>query len=161
MLNPTAVMQAAYSPGSSNREALALTMQSPSPITSSPLTRLQGMQPFDYRKEPISPISSPVNSDKSLPPSVLSSKSPENLSLTTSNSTSPRASVSTGMSLNTTPLSTPKQEAPEDLRALQCQMMTVQTVSSTTARRPLILTHQKWFIILEFCLQVQFTQTRK
>ena len=116
MLSPTAVMQAAYSPGSSNREALALTMQSPSPITSSPLTRLQGMQPFDYRREHISPISSHVNSDKSLPPSILSSKSPENLSLTTSNSTSPGASVSTGMSLNTTPVSTPKQEASEDLR---------------------------------------------
>ena len=116
MLSPTAVMQAAYSPGSSNREALALTMQSPSPITSSPLTRLQGMQPFDYRREHISPISSPVNSDKSLPPSILSSKSPENLSLTTSNSTSPGASISTGMSLNTTPVSTPKQETPEDLR---------------------------------------------
>ena len=116
MLSPTAVMQAAYSPGSSNREALALTMQSPSPITSSPLTRLQGMQPFDYRREHISPISSPVNSDKSLPPSILSSKSPENLSLATSNSTSPGASISTGMSLNTTPVSTPKQETPEDLR---------------------------------------------
>ena len=89
MLSPTAVMQAAYSPGSSNRDALALTMQSPSPITSSPLTRLQGMQPFDYRREHISPIASPVTSDKSLPPSILSSKSPENLSLTTSNSIFP------------------------------------------------------------------------
>ncbi len=116
MLSPTAVMQAAYSPAGSNREALALTMQSPSPITSSPLTRLQGMQPFDYRREHISPIASPVTSDKSVPPSMLSSKSPENLSLNTSSSTSPGASGSTGMSLNTTPVSTPKQETPEDLR---------------------------------------------
>ncbi len=119
MLSPTAVMQAAYSPGSGGggREALAALQQhSPTPITSSPLTRLQGMQPFDYRSAAhASPLASPGASDKSIPPSLLgSSKSPENLSLATSTSTSPGAS--TGMSLNTTPISTPKTETPEDLR---------------------------------------------
>ena len=42
MLSPTAVMQAAYSPGSSNREALALTMQSPSPVNLVPIYEAPG-----------------------------------------------------------------------------------------------------------------------
>ena len=115
MLSPTAVMQAAYSPGSANREALALTMHSPSPVSSSPLSRLQGMQPFDYRREHGSPTVSPVTSDKSLPPSSsMSSKSPENLSISASSSTSPGISASTGI---LTPVSTPKEDGPQDLRS--------------------------------------------
>lgn len=60
---------------------------SSSPITSSPLGRLQTMQPFDFHREQSSPAISPGLPDKHIPESC-SSDSPKNMSVTPTSSKS-------------------------------------------------------------------------
>ena len=59
-----------------------LSAVSPVGAGGSPLTRLQGMQPFDYRREHLSPTRSPgTGSEKSLALSSSGHKTPEDLSM--------------------------------------------------------------------------------
>ncbi|XP_060574055.1 zinc finger protein basonuclin-1-like isoform X2 [Ruditapes philippinarum] len=64
-----------------------ISVTSTSPIATSPLGRLQTMQPFDYRRESASPASiSPSDKQQSRSPK---SDSPQNLSVTSAQSTPP------------------------------------------------------------------------
>lgn len=78
-----------FSPPSSRElRPPTVTPSSSSPVTTSPLGRLQTMQPFDYRRDQSSPNISPSLPEKHLPGSS-PSESPKNLSLTpTSHSSS-------------------------------------------------------------------------
>ena len=81
---------------STNRDTpISLTTSSnPAPTeppAGSPLSRLQTMQPFDYRRERFSPTVSPINSEKcgTAAPSVAESLSPQNLSTGAASSSQP------------------------------------------------------------------------
>ncbi|XP_060068912.1 zinc finger protein basonuclin-2-like [Ylistrum balloti] len=77
-----------FSPPSSRDLRPPTVTASSSPVTTSPLGRLQTMQPFDYRREQGSPTISPSIPEKHLPGSS-PSESPKNLSITpTSHSSS-------------------------------------------------------------------------
>lgn len=69
--------------------ALTTKTSSSNLTSSSPLSRLQTMQPFDYRRERLSPTVSPSTSEQSLPMTSSSgdSTSPQNLSIGASVST--------------------------------------------------------------------------
>ncbi|XP_071168714.1 zinc finger protein basonuclin-2-like [Mytilus edulis] len=78
-----------FSPPLSNdvRSHVTSGVPSSSPVTSSPLGRLQTMQPFDYHREQSSPALSPGIPEKHNPESY-SSDSPKNMSLTPTSSKS-------------------------------------------------------------------------
>ena len=99
IMSPSLVMQgfsptsvAGRSTSSTSEAPLSSSLQqTPSPLsTGSPLTRLQGMQPFDYRREHLSPTVSPATgSEKSLPLSSSGNKTPEDLSIGVSSASTP------------------------------------------------------------------------
>ena len=73
------------SQATTGHEAINMSLQASStPSSRSPLSRLQTMQPFDYRREHTSPALSPSSSEKSQPTSTASSKSPEVVSIPSS-----------------------------------------------------------------------------
>lgn len=114
LLSPPSGLPPSYSPPNSNREPVNMTIQSSqhnSPVSSSPLSRLQTMQPFDYRH--ISPTVSPVTSEKSITQSS-GSKSPENLSMSSATTITPPAPCLTPTSLSV--LSTGKPESVDDIK---------------------------------------------
>ena len=85
LLSPSSV--SSFSPSGTSREgSMVLPVSTATPMAGSPLTRLQGMQPFDYRKEHISPTVSPSVSDKSLGGLPRENPSPQNLSMSVSRS---------------------------------------------------------------------------
>jgi hypothetical protein len=110
MLSPSSALPS-YSPTSS-REPVNMTITgTTSPVTSSPLSRLQTMQPFDYRRDHISPTVSPVTSEKSITHSI-GSKSPGNMSL--SSTTTPPAPSLTPTSMSV--VSGGKAESLDDVK---------------------------------------------
>lgn len=90
-------------PASNPESSSGTAVSNTSPVgAGSPLTRLQGMQPFDYRREHLSPAVSPgTGSEKSLTLSSSGNKTPEDLSMGGASAASSPPSSSNPIALTT------------------------------------------------------------
>ena len=116
LLTPVAI-PAFPSPTSSAKRDLGGMLLPVSPanaLAGSPLTRLQTMQPFDFRREHISPTLSPSASEKSASTNLSEHRSPQNLSLGALTPSSMHNAVSPGRQLM--PHTPVKAEMPMELK---------------------------------------------